>query len=352
MTFTGKKIFLWSIILVLILACVPSAVVPVPTLDSNAINTAIVQRANVASTQTQAAIPPTPTFTSTPRNTFTPESTFTLVPTILFPTATPFRGKQYFRVKHDSQLEMFDYKSRTAANDWGGVDLFTPEVVPMFIVPKAGAGTHRTDVSGSWEIYINVLNGGNERKLYYLKRNDTALFDHNGFPDLESLTMGGNVVTLIELQGGWGRVNTINYTSPGTLKTVDYMTRPDLVHKFVVVAWDKKTRSTFWTNPPHGDIYWPLVASKDCWIPLERLEPFPSLPLVVTANTEQKVRETPEVKGEETGSIFQVGETGKIVEYFPSGPNVWGRLSYGGWIALLLNYKYPTDWIMETRPPP
>lgn len=352
MTFIGKKIFLWFTTLILILACVPAAATPVPPLDPNAINTEIAQRANAASTQTQAAIPPTPTFTLTPRNTFTPEPTSTLVPTIVFPTVTPIRREQYFRVKHDSQLAMFDYKSRTIAPDWGGVDLFTPEVVPMFVAPKSGTGTHRTIVDGSWEVYIDNLNGGDKRKLHYLKRDNTALFDHQGFPHLESLTMGGNVITLIDLQGGWGRINTINYESPGALKTFDYITRPDLVHKFVVVAWDKKTKSTFWTNPPPGDIYWPLVTRLPVWLPLERLEPFPSLPMVVTAITDQKIRKTPEVKGDETGSEFLVGDTKRIIEYHPSGSNVWAKLSSGGWIALLLDYKYPTDWKMETVPPP
>ena len=353
MTFTGKKLFLWFTSLILILACVPSMATPVvPTLDPNAINTEIAQRANAASAQTQAAIPLTPTFTPTLRSTFTPELTSTLMPTIVFPTVTPIRREQYFRVKHDNQLAMFDYKSRTIASDWGGVDLFTPEVVPMFIIPKAGTGTHRTIVDGSWEVYIDTLNNGDKSRLHYLKRNNTALFDGKGFPYLESLTMGGNVVTLIELQGGWGKVNTINYENPGILKSIDYITRPDLVHKFVVVAWDKKTKSTFWTNPPPGEIYWPLVTSQPAWISLERLEPFPSLPMVVTANTDQKIRKTPSVKGEETGSKFLVGETARIVKYYPSGPNVWGQLSGGDWIALLLDYKYPTDWKMETVPPP
>lgn len=352
MAFAGKKFFLWFTTLILILACVPAAAAPVPPLDPNAINTEIVQRANAASTKTQAAIPLTPTFTPTLRNTFTPEPTSTLVPTVVFPTVTPIRREQYFRVKHDSQLAMFGYRSRTAADDWSGIDLFTPEVFSLFVDPTIQSGTHRTVVNGSWEIYIDALNNGDKRKLRYLKRNNTALFDGNGFPDLESKTMGGNVITLVDLQGGWGRVNTINYESPGALKTVDYVTRPDLVHKFVVVAWDKKTKSTFWTNPPPGDIYWPLVTRQPAWIPLEYLEPFPSLPMIVTANTDQKIRKTPEAKGEETGSEFLVGDTARIVEYHPSGPNVWARLSGGGWIALLLNYKYPTDWKMETVPPP
>jgi len=352
MTNTGKKYFLWFMTFILILACAPSMVTPIPPLNANAINTYIAQTADAASTRTQEAIPPTTTFTSTPRNTFTPEPTSTTIPTIDFPSPTPIRRLQYFRVKHDSQLAIFDYRSRTAANDWIGVDLFTPEVVPLFIQPKLSIGTHRTIVDGSWEVYIDILNGNNEKKLRYLKAKDTALFNTSGFPKLESLTMGGNIITLREINNGWGRVNTISYESPGALKNVDYVTRPDLVHKFVVVAWDKKTRSTFWVNPPPGDMYWPLVVSRDVWIQMERLEPFPILPMVVTAKKTQVIRKTPSTEGAETGEEFSEGDSGQIVEYYPSASNVWGRLSGGGWIALVLNWKYLTDWSMATLPPP
>ncbi len=348
----GKKIFLWFVTFFLIMACVPSMVTPVAPLDPQAINTFIAQTAEAAGTQTQQAIPPTATGTSTPRNTFTPESTPTTVPVIDFPTSTPIQQVQYFRVKHDSQIALYDYKSRTAAKGWHGVNLFTPETVPLFVLPQPGSGTNRTKVNGSWEPYINALNGNNEKKLRYLKADDTALFNTSGFPNLESLTMGGNIVTLAEITNGWGRVNTIDFERPGVLKDVNYQTHPDLVHKFVVVGYRKDTRITYWLNPPHGDIYWPLVSNRAVWIPMERLEPFPILPMEVTAKTSQEVRKTPGVDGEESGYEFTEGETRSIVEYYPSGSSVWGRLSGGGWIALVLHWKYPTSWSMATLPPP
>jgi len=336
----------------LIMACAPSAFTPVPPLDPNAINTVIVQTANAASTQTQEAIPSTLTATATLRSTFTPEPTFTNVPNIIFPTSTPIQKVQYFRVKHDSQLARYDYKSRTAPKDWNGYDEFTPETVPLFVVPREGSGTNRTIVSGSWEIYIDALNGNDEKKLRYLKLDNSGLFNGAGFPKLESLTMGGNVITIVEIQGNMGRVNTIDYDHPGALKDVNYITRPDLVHKFVVVAWDKQTKTTYWVNTPQGAIYWPLVSDKDVWIPMDRIEPFPSLPRIVTANTDQVLKKTPSRDGEDMGTLLPAGELVRIVEYYPSGPNVWGRVSTGGWIALLLNHKYLTDWTMATTPPP
>jgi len=352
MTNPARKFFFWFLALTLVLACAPLSVTPVPPLDPNAINTMIVETSAAALTKTVEAVPSTPTAAPTLRNTFTPEPTFTNVPVIVFPTGTPIERLQYFRVKHDNQLAIYDYKSRTGAKDWNGVDKFTPEVVPMFVAPKFGVGTHRTIVDGSWEVYIDALNNNDKKKIGYLKLDNSGLFNSTGFPKLESLTMGGNVITLLEIQGDFGRVNTINYQNPGALKDIDYFTRPDLVHKFVVVGWKNDTKTTFWVNTPQGPIFWPLVSSIDIWIPLDRIEPFPSLPRVVTANTTQEIKRTPSKDGAETGLELADGEFIRIVKYYPSGPDVWALTSSGRWIALLLDRKFLTDWTMETVPPP
>jgi len=360
MTKPEKRYLIWFIALALIIACVPSLATPaVPTLDPGAINIYIAQTADAASIQTKAAIPAftsTSTATSVWRNTFTPEPTFTPVGPILFisPTSTP--KIQYFRVKHDNQLAEFNFKSRTAGSNWGGTGLQTPEVVPLFSAPKPSSGTNRTRVDGTWEIYINTLNDNDEKKLGYLKSASTALFNTSGFPMLESLTMGGNVIMLDEIQGGWGRVHTIEYTNPGALDGINYLTRPDLVHKFVVVGWNRNKKATYWVNPPRGNLYWPLVSSRPVWIQMERIEAFPAIPVVVTAQKAQDVRTKPEINAKPTGLKFSEGRTGTVVEYHPSGSNVWGRLQSGGWIALLLYQKgapqYLTSWQMGTAPPP
>jgi hypothetical protein len=353
MTISGKKLLLWSLSLVLILACVPAAVTPVPTLDSNSINILIAQTANAAFTQTAIAEPKLyVAATSASFPTFTPEPTFTNVPLIVLSSPTTIPRTQYFRVKHDSQLALYNFQSRTAAADWGYPGEQTPEVVPLFVDPKVGSGTHRTTVDGNWETYINALNNNNDRKLRFLKAPDTALFNGAGFPQLESLTMGGNLITLDEIRGGWGRVHTINYVEPGALKEVDYVTRPDLVHKVTVVGWSRRTKQTYWAKPPQGDVYWPFVSSRPVWIQMEWLEAFPILPMDVVANTTQDIHKEPKDDSPLNGRKFREGERGRIMEYFPSGQNVWGKLQEGGWVALLLYGKYPTTWSMTTFPPP
>lgn len=350
----SKKFLIWFAALVLILACVPATPVPAPTLNSDDINILIEQTADAAATQTLAALPTftsTPTLTATPRNTFTPEPTTTPISTFVFPTPTSSQRIQYFRVKHDSQLAEYDYKSRTV--DW--TRTHTPETVPLFAAPKLGTGTQRTPLVGGWENYMRALNGFDEGKLNYLKSPISGLFNGGGFPQLESLTMGGNLITLVRIDGDWGQVHTQTYGLVGSAETENYNTRPDLVHKFVVVVWNRKTKATYWTNPPRGSIYWPFVSRNPVWIPMDRIEAFPILPMDVTVNIDQEIRVEPGTDSELTGKQVHKGDSIRIVEYYPSGSQVWGRVSAGKWIALFMYQKtgptYFTTWTMETLPP-
>lgn len=274
---------------------------------------------------------------------------------LLTSCTTSSEKPQYYRVKHDSQLEIYEYKSRTAAEDWHGVSSETPETVPLFVLP--GGGTHRTKLSAEWESFIDVLNRNNERTLRYLKATNTALFNTAGFPKLESLTMGGNVITLSEIKGDWGRVHTLDPGQTLSPEEVNYMTYPDLIHKFVVVGWRKTSKETYWTNPPPGDMYWPLVSGREVWISFERLEKFPDLPVRITANTTVYIQRKPGSTNNPTLLRLFKGQSATVVEYYPSGSNVWGKLNNGGWIALLWypevhDLQYPTTWTMETLPPP
>jgi hypothetical protein len=244
---------------------------------------------------------------------------------------------------------LFDYRSRTydsALRDQ------TPEIVPMYLLPKQTAGTGRTTVDGPWEIFIDQLNENDRGKLAYLKGSANALFNTAGFPQMESLTMGGNIITLDEIQGEWGRVNTLAYGNPPNAETVNYRTRPDLVHKYVIVTWKRSLKATILVNTPKGDIYYPLVSRRPVWVQLERLEKFPVLPMEVTATTDLFYQSTPGSPVGKSGSKLSAGQTATVIEYYPSGSNVWGRLRNGRWIPLLLYPQYTTSWKMETMPPP
>lgn len=357
MTSSKIKLLTCFTILSLMIGCVPTFATPtpIPPLDANAIGTFMVQTADAASTQTMVAMPPatfTPTFTATPRNTFTPEPTFTPVQTFAYPTPSPIVRLQYYRVKHDNQLAIYNFKSRTFDDNSDDVRRQTPEVVPLFLEPKLSSGTGRTNVSGAWESYLNALNDNDEAKVKYVKGTRAGLFNTAGFPQLESLTMGGNIVTLAQIQGDWGQVVTIAYTSPPSAAEVNYVTRPDLIHKFVVVGWKQNTKSTILTLPPKGSIYWPLVSGRSVWIQMERLEPFPILPMEVTANKDLYIQPQPGPKIEETRNQLAKGESATLIQYYPSGSTVWAQLQSGGWIPLIVKGQFSTTWTMATVPPP
>ena len=351
------RFLIWSIIFILSVSCVPALATPtpIPPLDPNSINLMIAQTADAASIQTMAALPtltPPGTFTATPRNTFTPEPTFTPFQTFVFPSATPVLRLQYYRLKHDNQLAMYNYMSRTSDGASDGLRNQTPEIVPLYLLPKKTAGTGRTTLSGGWEVFINQLNENDRGKLAYLKSDGTALFNTTGFPQMESLTMGGNIITLEEIQGEWGRVNTLEYGSPPNAETVNYVTRPDLVHKFVVVGWKRSTKSMILINPPKGDIYYPFVSRRPVWVQMDRLEKFPTLPMEVTAEMDLYMQREPGPAIDKTGTQLSAGESVNVIEYYPSGSTVWGRIRNGRWIPLLLYPQYTTSWRMETIPPP
>ena len=277
---------------------------------------------------------------------------------LLLTSCSPSSEKiEYYRVKHDSQLEEYEYRSRTAAGDWHGVSSETPETVPLFVQPRAGTGTLRTVLSREWESFIDTLNKNDEKTLRYLKADDTAIFNTAGFPRLESLTMGGNVITLDEVQGNWGIVHTLAPDQVPSPDDVNYNIHPDLVHKFVVVGWKKNSRETYWTNPPRGDMYWPLVSSREIWISFDNLEKFPDLPIKITANTTVYIQRKPGPINKPTLLRLFKGQSATVIEYRPYGSHVWGKLRSGGWIALLWypeihDLQYPTTWKMETLPPP
>lgn len=85
-----NKLLIWLGVLTLVMACLPTASTPFPTLAPGAINTYIAQTAEAASTQTAVAAPPSETPSATPRPTFT--GTTSPSPTITFVFILPGLG--------------------------------------------------------------------------------------------------------------------------------------------------------------------------------------------------------------------------------------------------------------------
>lgn len=288
--------------------------------------------------------------------TFTPTQTFTATPFLFDTPATiptisslsehePSSGKpslsgdtvSFFRVKHDNP-------PRTSLKDWVNPKMQqAPEVFPLFVDATDKHGTHRTNLS-TWESFCRSLNPTTRKWNYYTGAH-AGLFNNTSWPNQESLTMGGNVVRVIEESKGFARIETLVLENGHAGAT--YKTHPWLIHKFTVITNDGRV-----LNPPVGDIYFPVVLKegKQAWIPMIWLEKFPSLPRDVTVSAlHLNVLSSPGITSPIVGSLDE-GQTVTISGYSPMGSDVWGKTA-GGWIALLYNDTYFTSWQMVTEPP-
>jgi hypothetical protein len=170
---------------------------------------------------------------------------------------------------------------------------------------------------------------------------------------MESVTCGGNIVLSYYEKKGWVMIQPLySFSDLEYLRIYTYENAPQFIHKFTVI-----TRKSSIVNPPAGDIYYPLISRNILWFPLEKLEPFPTLPLVVTiqAGLGINVRQEPRVEAQKVRAI-PWGAMVEILEYKPVASSVWGRI-IDGWIALCYypsgsaGPQYFTTWYMQTTPP-
>jgi hypothetical protein len=149
---------------------------------------------------------------------------------------------------------------------WTGKSI-APKVFPMYVSLFRLHGTARTRLTPEWIEYFHALNPG-FRAWRYIKGIQAGLFNTAGFPQLESLTCGGNLVRIREVREVWGeewcRIFTMDYYGDvPSVEKVNNLTHPWLVHRFVCITWDERI-----VDPPPGPIYFPLVAKVPLWMPL------------------------------------------------------------------------------------
>ena len=195
------KFFLWFIILAVVMACVPafSAAPPVPTLDSGAINTFIVQTANVASTQTYVAMPPTPTetLTPTPRNTDTPEPTATN--TVIFLISSPTA----------SVVPTFTgISNETVKKDYA--------CIPISVNPVNGARFDpRVSFVAIWKVKNNGKKEWDRKEVDYIYQSGDKFHKISGYDLSKSVPVGVATDIVVDMEAP---KNPGTYTTYWTLK--------------------------------------------------------------------------------------------------------------------------------------
>ncbi|MGH2582722.1 MAG: hypothetical protein ACRDFQ_07485 [Anaerolineales bacterium] len=268
---------------------------------------------------------------------------------------------RFARLMHDSQW--MEWPSRMASPGWPNGFHFDwyPETVPLWRSPRGGDGRFAYDAN--WLQFLRELQA-NEDAAVWIARVAAGLFNKgNEFipilnldqlaagPVAESISSGGNVVKILEIRNGSGRLEMLHFEEgPPNVDEINYLKTPWLVTKFTSVSIDGELG-----NAGGIDVYFPNVAknSGGYWVELERVEWFPLLPICVTAREAVQVRAQPSMDAAVKASLT-IGDQILILEYLPQGSEVWGRTGRG-WIPLEYQRDgqpdYLTTWEMETRPP-
>jgi len=201
----------------------------------------------------------------------------------------------------------------------------------------------------SWE-YIAVPNAG----IFNYTRNPDGSIDYTWYeegrkPFLNTVGFDGNVVNVIEVRDDIALVQTIDVNKYVPLYT--YLERPDLVHQFTTV----NNQGRLFKAGNARTVYSPLLTRSPSVLPLDCLEPFPTLPVKVIVEWPSgvNVRKLPGVNSTKL-TAFPQGREVKILRYHPRGAEVWGQV-YSGYICLFMPSEpvpYSTTWKMQTSPPP
>ncbi len=327
---------------------------PLPTQRPGAISTIVAQTAAAAQTRTAtfaptATDPPTqtPTRKPTPTN---PAPTQTPIET---PTATSVTVlRNFYRVRGDATNGRFEDSTRADAT---GVR-WPPQVNPAYTTQNLTSSTERVNLTSyGWEDYVRWLLNDDGRLFDYATGPHLALFNKTGWPQMELLLFGNNVVIAEtgNVKWGWARIITMDYQEGPPDPYTDFQSTPWFIQKFTTVnkfeAVDLSAK---------GAVYYPIVSSRNLYVPTDWLEPFPSVP-----RTEQvKITDLPIYVEPSLDSLvfssYHKDQSFQLLGYAPRGSKVWGLVrekNQNGWVMLYTPKEYPyylTSWEMATDPPP
>jgi hypothetical protein len=257
-----------------------------------------------------------------------------------------YKGVRYARLLHDYQW--MGYKSRTLTPGWPYLPS-TPETVPFYV--NAGMG-EKDDVrlNNSWDKYLLALNG--ERGYKFISSPPAGWFNLNNAAD--SIGFAGNVVEVVTTVKQAAQIKTFHFKNqPPSASSWNFQTHPELIHKFTVITPTGEV-----INPATDiDVFTLVIGRGDLFVPLTRIEFFPTLPARVKVQLTKSFGldyyQEPSEKSKKLGK-FSTMTSITISEYAPRGTDVWGRTDEG-WVQLYTyerNSKqiFTTSWKMNTLP--
>jgi hypothetical protein len=251
--------------------------------------------------------------------------------------------------------------ARMLAPDWPAGFRFDayPAVVPLWTNPKGGDGA--VPYTLGWIQALRRMNPAVE-DFQELVRTAAGLFNSRGGKNspiplnptaanyaeervAEGIGSAGNAYEVIEERSGSVRVKQIDPRSAP--QEMNYWDSPTLVNAFTAVNLDGSLSKTV-----GRDVFFPNLGTGG-WVPAERVEFFPRLPLNVTIRTTLKIRSGPGTEFEQVGTAY-LAASYLVEAYALRGSDAWGRIA-DGWICLQQAFaggpKYYTSWQMATEPP-
>ena len=180
---------------------------------------------------------------------------------------------KYGRLLHDYQL-----KNPPNRGNFGTL----PETIPFNWKPRGGKGPGLL-LTDEWMDFMEVLNPGAKEFRF-------ATGQHTGwvnkwkrkgkklYPVAECLSMGGNVVTVLEVRGKFVRIASQNILRAPRFE-MSFDSDPVYIHKFSCITKTGELR-----KPSSGlDVYYPVLSKGPLWVALERIELFDYQPEPDTA---------------------------------------------------------------------
>lgn len=264
-------------------------------------------------------------------------------------------AKMYARLLHDVQRADLNFKPRSKQVGWGGLSN-PPETVVFNEKPylKIGKGT-KIKITPAFDRLLRDINS----KDAYKKIMIPAAGWINYGEGAETISFGGNLIEIDDVEGVWYRAKALAFDAPipQVVPPMDYITRPELIHKFNAV----KKNGGFIKLANGIDAYIPFMKRTEMWIHKSQIELFPALPFFATVNPLMLLGINIRLHPNKTAFVVDTlprNTEVNIVDYACSAGDVWGYIEdtdYRGWICLQQQtgwlVTFFTNWKMATQPP-
>ena len=209
----------------------------------------------------------------------TPFPTITAFVQTIEPSAIPTDPRGIWRVRHDVERDVWNYKSRLWSPGW--IQLHgLPETV------RINGGLGEVVLSPAWVEFMDKIN--TQAAQRYLRREQTGWLNYGPFPKMEQLTFGGNYVYVTRVKGNKAYIRYwSNTTTPPNLD-VEFFQTPTpvpgpldlntLIQTFSVVYTD----GTWEMTTGIGNVHTFIIANPSdgpLWIDIANLtrDPLPEI---------------------------------------------------------------------------